>query len=75
MQQLKENHKIFHCENGKAYGAHEMSCFFCKHCTDIFWDYTNGPYMLMCELPDTDDENQKSAFRDGGCEKFEQDET
>ena len=25
------------------------SCLICKHCTDIFWDYTHGPYMLFCE--------------------------
>ena len=30
--------------------AHPRSCFFCDHCTDIFFDYTNGPYMWMCEL-------------------------
>lgn len=28
--------------------AHPRSCFFCDNCTDIFFDYTNGPYMFMC---------------------------
>lgn len=27
-------------------------CCFCKHCTDIFWDYTNGVYLTLCELND-----------------------
>lgn len=25
-------------------------CCFCKHCTDVFWDFTNGVYMTLCEL-------------------------
>ena len=25
-------------------------CVFCEHCTDVFWDYTNCIYMLMCDL-------------------------
>lgn len=28
----------------------EKSCLFCEHCTDVFWDYTNGPYMLVCDV-------------------------
>lgn len=30
----------------------ERSCFFCKYCTDIFWDYANGPYMVICQFWD-----------------------
>lgn len=26
------------------------SCIFCGNCTDIFWDYTNGPYMFFCDI-------------------------
>lgn len=25
-------------------------CLFCKHCTDVFFDYSNGPYLFICEL-------------------------
>ena len=25
------------------------SCLFCIHCTDVFWDYTHGPYLTICE--------------------------
>jgi hypothetical protein len=42
--------KIYHCASGKDYELPEKCCAFCKHCTDIFWDYTNGPYMFLCEL-------------------------
>lgn len=26
------------------------SCFTCKHCKDFVWDYTNGPYLIACDL-------------------------
>ncbi len=29
--------------------APARSCLFCEHCTDVFWDYTNGPYMFLCD--------------------------
>jgi hypothetical protein len=29
--------------------AHPNGCFFCEHLTDVFWDYTCGPYMFICE--------------------------
>ena len=25
-------------------------CLFCQHCTDWFYDYTNGPYAFICDL-------------------------
>ena len=42
--------KIYHCDNGNCYTGPQRSCLFCKHCTDLFWDYTHGPYMFYCEL-------------------------
>lgn len=30
--------------------APDKSCLFCDHMTDVFWDYTNGPYCFRCEL-------------------------
>lgn len=24
-------------------------CAFCRHCTDLFYDYTNGPYLFICD--------------------------
>lgn len=32
----------------------DHDCIFCKHCVDMFWDYTHGPYMLLCELNEED---------------------
>lgn len=29
--------------------AHAKSCFFCDHCTDIFFD-SDGPYMFLCDI-------------------------
>lgn len=26
------------------------SCFTCKHCEDFIWDYTHGPYLILCNL-------------------------
>lgn len=56
--------RIFKCENGIEYKCPDTACVFCDHCTDIFYDYTNGPYLMFCELPDHD-------CHDGaGCEHF-----
>ena len=55
-------------EGGKTVFAHSKACLFCDHCTDIFWDYTNGPYMICCEL-ELDSQN---GFR-GECPSFKED--
>jgi hypothetical protein len=28
--------------------APDRSCLFCDRCTDVFWDFTHGPYMFVC---------------------------
>ena len=28
--------------------APERCCLFCGLCTDVLWDCTHGPYMVMC---------------------------
>ena len=35
---------------GVVVRAPERACLFCEHCTDVWWDYTNGPYACLCEL-------------------------
>lgn len=40
--------KIWVCDNGKAFLAFKDSCFFCEH-GEVFWDYTNGPYLVVCD--------------------------
>lgn len=46
---------------------HDKLCVFCEHCTDVFWDYTNGPYMLFCDLDrsEVEEHNEKQT-----CPKF-----
>lgn len=39
----------FKCDNGIVYNVPNKSCLKCSKCTDIFWDYTNGPYLAVCE--------------------------
>lgn len=29
--------------------VYDEDCLFCDHCTNFFWDYTNGPYMIFCD--------------------------
>jgi hypothetical protein len=38
-------------------------CVFCQHCTDVLWDYTNGPYMVFCDLnrPEVESQNEKQT--------------
>lgn len=55
--------RIFKCANGLAYKCPDTACVFCDHCTDIFYDYTNGPYLMFCELPAHD-------CNGAGCEDF-----
>ena len=39
----------FFCSNGKIYGLPDKCCAFCANCTDIYYDYTNGPYWFLCK--------------------------
>ena len=47
--------------------APEHSCLFCEHMTDVFWDYSNGPYRFYCEL---DKDTGKGAC--GVCEFYKE---
>jgi hypothetical protein len=60
--------KKYKCEHYKVM-AHERSCFFCRKCTDIWWDYANGPYMFFC----TDGKDIETGLI-GECEGFEGEE-
>lgn len=50
--------------------APSRACLFCDRCSDVFWDYTHGPYMFFCDAGmDT------SVGAEGRCEGFvEEDE-
>lgn len=41
--------KLYKSGNGLIYRMPKNHCVFCEHCTDIFYDYTNGPYMFICD--------------------------
>ena len=58
----------YECEEYKCY-AHPRACLFCDLCTDVIFDYTNGPYMFICvKSHDTD------KGMNGNCEHFKEDE-
>lgn len=69
---LKPHHKWYEMQDGRKFGAHEHSCLFCKHLTDIYWDYTHGPYLFICELikKDSDWDRIDQAF-EGKCGHWE----
>lgn len=47
---LPEQYVYYVEEFRRGYGIDTASCLLCKHCTDVFYDYSNGPYMTMCDL-------------------------
>ena len=52
---------------GITYVVREKSCFFCQHCTDVFLDYTHGPYMIICDIQ-ADDEKGYAGI----CSEFKE---
>lgn len=69
LKDIEQHARIYKCEPYEV-KAHERSCFFCKHCTDIFYDYAHGPYMFLCvkEQNITNGLMGKcSEFIDDGC--------
>ena len=57
----------FECDNGRTYLCHPRSCFFCEHCVEIIWDYTNGPYMFPCDA-----DGDTHIGLQGECDKFKE---
>lgn len=55
----------FECITGKTYEVPDKSCLLCKHCTDIFVDFINGPYLVFCE-----NYSDTSSGIKGECEDF-----
>ena len=56
----------------------EGECLVCKHCTDIFYDSTNGPYMVFCEYTFTNEDGDEEVLSDKKiygepCDKYEYD--
>ena len=58
----KDNDYVWIRSDGNVYGLKPRKCcLICKHCTDIFWDYTHGPYMVVCEKSERSG-NEESNF-------------
>lgn len=61
----------YECDDYRCMG-HPQGCMFCEHLTDVWWDYSHGPYMFLCELGTEDtDPTQKGII--GQCEHFKED--
>lgn len=66
----KDFTKVYECDEYKC-DAHPRGCFFCKHSTDVFWDY-GGPYMIICELQKENDQDMPTFGCIGECKHFEE---
>jgi hypothetical protein len=66
----KDFTKVYECDEYKC-DAHPRGCFFCKHSTDVFWDY-DGPYMIICELQKENDQDMPTFGCIGECKHFEE---
>lgn len=58
--------RIFTLNCGMSFKCPDNACVFCDHCTDIFYDYTNRIYMLVCRLHDNPNGQGCHDFREGG---------
>ena len=69
--------KIFKAVTGLQYKCPDKCCLFCKHCSDIFVDYTNGPYMIICEkfCANNKYKKQVNLGLHGKCKYFEERES
>lgn len=41
--------RVYECEYYSV-KAPSTCCLFCAFCSDVFFDYTNGPYMFLCDM-------------------------
>ena len=61
--------KLYKCDNGRLYKLPEKCCIYCKHCSDILYDYSHGPYMMFCDCK----EPAEDANTSGSCNEFIED--
>ena len=48
----------------------DKDCLFCSNCI-VFWDYTNGPYMLFCDLG-RNECSEATTSEEHTCKLFEE---
>ena len=51
---------------GPSWWCPPKCCMFCGHCTDIFWDYANGPYLISCDI----EKDPGDGGYEGTCDSF-----
>ena len=68
-EENKDQMRTFVLEDGRCYKAFKTSGFFCKHCTDIIYDF-GGPFALVCNL----NYDTSNPCLSGTCEHFEPEE-
>ena len=61
--------KEFKCDDGHTYICKDNSCLVCNKCSDIFWDYTSGPYMVICS-----EDHDISKGAQGQCKFYEEED-
>ena len=61
---MSSKYYVFECQDGHEYYCKEGQCLSCANCTDVFWDYANGPYMIICK---------KGLFPNRKCKSWEPD--
>lgn len=60
-------HDPLHPDGGPIINVkHDNDCVFCKHCTDVFWDYTNLIYAIWCENDHDTSKRPCEYFEEGG---------
>lgn len=55
-----------------VYDFPDSCCVFCRH-ADIFWDYTNGIYMVICDKGNQIDSIEKLVKGCNEIERYEED--
>lgn len=75
-KELLPDHREYELEPGFKVGAHKRSCLFCRHCSDVWWDHMNGPYMFLCEFDDIPCGKEHDPERSfvGECPAFEEED-
>ena len=71
MSDTLEEMREYECEFYKVL-APAKSCLFCDYCTDVFWDFSNGPYAFLCTADSMLVWNCDATY--GKCQKFKEDE-
>lgn len=62
--------RVYWFQTGFQMWCPEKSCVFCKHCTDVWYDF-HGPYMYLCLKEQDGIKNLTEKGHTGKCEYFD----